>query len=178
MTTLAQVSTPAVLDVLARKYSESRAVVSTRVADYQEELRALRKRHLPGIKQAAAQASQRQAELSAQIELHPDCFVKPRTMTLHGIKLGFQKGKGRLVVDDNEATVARIEKHFGEDALLYLVVTKKPKASALIELDAGTLKKLGVTVTDTGDSVVIKSADGEVEKLVAQMLEEGATDAA
>ena len=176
MNTIASISPIAGIDVLARRYADARATVAARIDLYQDELRALQRKHVPAIKQAAGVAAQRQSELQAEIAQHPDLFVKPRTLVLHGIKVGFQKGKGSIVCDDQEQAVERIEKHFGELAPLYLIITKKPKASALIELDVATLKKLGLAVQDTGDAVVIKAADGDVEKLVAQLLEEGAKE--
>lgn len=176
MTTLTSASPIVGIDVLARKYADARAAVAKRVADYQDDFRALQKKHVPGIKQTAGVAAQRQSELQAEIAQHPELFVRPRTMNLHGIKLGFQKGKGSIACDDPAQAVERIEKHFGDDAPAYLIITKKPKTSALIELDVATLKKLGLSVQDTGDAVVIKAVDGDVEKLVAQLLEEGALE--
>ncbi|MBI5561297.1 MAG: hypothetical protein HY894_00350, partial [Deltaproteobacteria bacterium] len=45
---------------------------------------------------------------------------------------------------------------------------------------AGDLKKLGVTVEETGDAVVIKPVDGEVERVVNALLRDrtGAEEAA
>ena len=38
--------------------------------------------------------------LRALIEESPELFEKPRSVVLHGIKLGYQKGKGGIVWDD------------------------------------------------------------------------------
>jgi len=163
-----------VIDALARKYADARTHLAAAVQDLNAAVEELRRQHLPHIKQLAARAADRQATLSAQIAGHPDLFVKPRTMTLHGIKVGFQKGKGVLTHEDTtEKVVERIKSFFGDDAVQYLIIAEKPRAAALLELPAATLRKLGLQVQDTGDAVFIKATDGEIDKLVARLLDEG-----
>ena len=43
-----------------------------------------------------ANVAQADANLKAAIEQAPGLFVKPRTIVLHGLKLGYQKGKGKI----------------------------------------------------------------------------------
>lgn len=179
MSTIAQTS-PAThitgIDVLTRKYSDARAAVSGRVSTYQEELRALQKRHIPAIKQAAGIAAQRQAELQAELTAHPELFVKPRTITLHGIKVGYQKGKGQMLITDEERSIALIRK-FLPDRAEVLIKSKESVVRAVAsELPVADLRRIGIEIVDTGDSVFIRAVDGDIEKLVTQLLEEGAKD--
>ena len=77
-----------------------------------------------------------------------------------------------MEIEDVEATVAKIEKTFGPDAIAYLRVVKTPDKEALAMVPAGELKKLGITLTDTGDTIVIKPVAGDLEKAAATLLAE------
>ncbi|WP_043588967.1 host-nuclease inhibitor Gam family protein [Geminisphaera colitermitum] len=179
MPTIAQSPTPLeLIDVHAKAYAEARRVLAERTAALEDEVRDAHRRKRPGIKTALAIAQDTQANLSAAIQSHPELFERPRTMTLHGVKIGFQKGKGKLTWDDEESVVVRIEKMFGLDADAYLVIKKKPSATALGNLETRELAKLGVTVETTGDQVFIKTSDSAVDKLVKKLLKEGAVEEA
>jgi hypothetical protein len=162
-----------VIDALSRKYSNARQSLTARVKEYNDAAEQLRLKHFPGIKDAAERAAERQAELAAETKKRPDLFVKPRTMTLHGIKVGFKKGAGKIVWDDEEKVVERIRAQFSKaKAETLLVVKTTPSKDALLTLDAAALKKLGCTIEDTGDQVVIKAPVGDLEKIVAKLLEQ------
>ena len=45
-------------------------------------------------------------------------------------------------------------------------------AAALEQLDAKTLKRLGVTVTLDNDAPLIKTVDSDIEKIVTQMVKQ------
>lgn len=161
----------------AKEYAGARAIVADRASTLEAELAAVTRRKLPGIRTAIAEAANHQAQLVATIEQNPALFTRPRTMTLHGIKFGFARGKGAVDWDVEDAVlVERLEKLFrGDDALLEQLVktTKKPIANGLKGLDAKLLAKLGVTVESTGDYVFVKASDTEVDALVKKLLKEG-----
>jgi hypothetical protein len=161
------------LEGLAKEYSTTRAELAQHVGELEAELAAAKRKHIARIKLAAAAATDAQARLRAAIEAAPHLFVQPRTFTLHGIKLGYQKGKGRLVFDEAQV-IERITKHYPE--LVETAVRQKLELvkDALKNLDAKTLAKLGCTIEAAGDMVVIKTADNDIDKLVAALLDEGA----
>ena len=163
-----------VIDARAKQYAAQRDVLSDHVNAFNFELEQLRRRWMPVIRKAAARCADLQDNLSYEIKGRPDLFVKPRTMTLHGIKLGFQKGKGAVEWDDTDKVVERIRAQFVRaDAELLLDIKVTPRKAALLTLDVAALKKLGCRVVETGDAVTIKAANGDVEKLVAKILDEG-----
>jgi hypothetical protein len=160
----------------AKHYATTRGALAERVARYQSEVEALQRRCLPAIKRLFAEASDAQAQVVKSVEAHPDLFIKPRTMQLHGIKLGFQKGKGGLTAVNEDDSIAKIEKLFGEDAPTYLNIKKALRVGSLLSLDGATLKKLGLALEETGDFVFVKAVDSEVDKLVTRLLKEGAVE--
>lgn len=159
----------------AKQYADARAILGERAQALQAQIDKLRRQHLDGIVKAAAATADYRSALFQEIHQHPELFTEPRTVTVHGIKVGFQKGKGRLVWDDEEKVLARIRKLFtDEEAALLIATVAKPAKEALLLLDAATLKKLGCTVEGTGDEIVIKDTAGEIDRLVQRFLDEAA----
>lgn len=161
----------------AKQFAAARRILNERVQACKAERDAIMRRHLRGIKGAAAACAQYQAELRAAIEAHPDLFVKPRTVTLHGIKVGYQKGKGRIEWADTAKVVELIRRHLGPEAAALIKVSETPIREALLTLDLAALKKIGCTVVETGDQIVIKDTADAVDKLVARLLADGEEEA-
>lgn len=165
------------VDFRAKQFAEARRILNERVTACKAERDAVMRRHLRGIKGAATACAQYQAELRQELEAHPELFVKPRTITLHGIKVGFQKGKGRIEWADPAKVVELIRRHLGEEGAGLIKVTETPIREALLALDLATLKKIGCTVVETGDQVVIKDTEDAVDKLVARLLADAGEEA-
>lgn len=165
------------IDHTAQNYAAARKLLATRVETCKAEQDAVIKRHLGAIRDAAGLAAQAEAQLRQHIEANPDMFIKPRTMTLHGVKLGYQKGKGRIEFSDPARVCELIRKHLPDEADALILITETPVKPALVNLDVGTLRKIGCTVTGTEDTVLIKDSAAEVDRIVARLLED-AKDAA
>jgi DNA-binding transcriptional MocR family regulator len=165
------------IDSLAKQYAKARAVVSERVNELEAEVATLQRRRIGGIKVAAAEAADIAAKLRALVEQAAHLFVKPKTMTLHGITVGFRKGAGKVEWEDDAKVVSLIRKHLPEQADVLIITEEKPSADAMKNLDARELAKIGARMEGTGEFVVVKSADSAVDKLVAKILKEGATAA-
>lgn len=185
MSTLASTPSPTVaaisdLDHNAKLYRAARDVVSERVSELDAEIAALYRRKLPGIKSAIAAAKTAQDAAAAAVQRHTFIFQKPnpRTMVLHGIKVGLAKGAGKVTWEmEDDVLIGRIERMFaGEpETLELLIVTEKsPSKDALKKLEAKILAKLGVEVEGVGDYVVVADSDTEAKKLVKRILKEGA----
>ncbi len=150
----------------AREYADARALLSSLVTQLQEELEAARRVRLPGIKKAVAVAADAKSRLRASIEAAPDLFVKPRTITVAGVKVGYQKSKGKILVDEEGQVIKRIHRWLPDLAEDLIQTKEKLIKKALEKLSAAQLKKLGVTVEQDGDLIVIRPVDGDMEKLV------------
>lgn len=161
------------IDTLAKHYATARTVLADTVNELEAELAVIHRRYINRIKAAAAKAQDASAALRSAVEGAPELFVKPRTFTLHGIKVGYQKGKGRLEFD-TEAVIERIHKHCPELQDTLVRVKFELVKDALANLDVATLRKLGCSVVDADDQVIVKAADTAVDKLVAKLLDEGA----
>lgn len=159
----------------ARAYADARDKLAELVAALNDGLEQLKRDSLPGIRRAIQRASERQAELKALIEDAPDLFVKPRTVVMHGVRVGFEKGKGRIEFEDADRVVKLIKKHLSGQADVLIATKETPVKKALAQLSVKELKAIGCTVDEAGDVVVIRPVDTDVDKLVTALMK-GATE--
>ena len=160
------------IEAQAKTLADARTVLSERVSGLQEELEATKRRRLPGIKSAVASAIEAKSTLEAAIARAPGLFEDPRTIVVHGIRVGFMKGKGKIEWADEKSVIARIKQHFPDQAKVLIKIVEKVQKKALAGLSTADLKRLGCTVGEVGDVVYIKPVDDEVDKLVAKLLDE------
>jgi len=156
------------IDKTVKSYAELRRTLALVVRELNDKLERLKRERLPVIKRLVERAAEKHAALEAMIAANRDMFAKPRTVTLHGIKCGFRKNEGSIEYDDAEAVVARIKQHLANPTG-FIHITEKPNKEALAGLPALELKKLGCQVSDTGDVIVIKPVDGDVERAVGAL---------
>lgn len=164
-------TTIADIEIMARSASEARAELKDMVAQIEEETRALRRIYQKKLLRLIATAAGAETALLDAVAESPTLFERPRSVTLHGIKCGWQKGRGELVYDDANKVCALIQKHFPEQMDTCVKITMAPVKTALAMLPAADLKRIGVQIVETGDSAYIKPMDGEVAKLVDKLLE-------
>jgi len=155
-----------------RDYADKRRVLADRLARLHDEIAAAKKRLLPGIKSQAAKCHDAKAALVALIEANPGLFQKPRTITVEGIKVGLQKQKGKVSWADAKAVVKAVRRHYPERFDDLVETVEKPRKSAMNNLTVCESRKLGLTVTEDSDAVLIKAAGDDVDKLVAKILAE------
>ena len=165
------------IEARAKLYAEAREKLAAIVSDLNAGIEALKRNAMPEIKRAVARAGTHHDELRALIGAAPELFVKPKSMTINGIKCGYQKGKGKIEWDDPDQVVRLIKKHFPEQADVLIVTTEKPVKDALNSLTVAELKRLSCSVVEGGEVIFVKPVDGAVDKLVDALLKEATEDA-
>ena len=160
------------IERLVKDYAHARDHLGETLISLEEKKQALSKQYLPGIKAQVRIAKGAHARLQAAVEESRHLFVKPKTIIIFGVKVGIKKQKGKIKWANEDAVIRLIEKHFPEQVDLLVKTTKKPIKKALQSLTVADLKKLGITVAETSDAVVIEPVDSEVAKLVDALLEE------
>lgn len=153
-------------------YSAARRVLADRMQAIEDEMEKVKRRLLPGIKTAAEAAAKEKAILFRAIEESPELFTRPRTQLFHGVRVGYQKGKGRIVIENSVVTVKLIKKVFPNEVDILIRCVETPVKSALAQKSATELKRIGVTVEETGDQIVIEATDSEIDRLVEALLKE------
>jgi len=151
------------IDGLTREFSDKRKALASHVRALEDAIAAVRLQHMPA-----------QALLHAAIDESKGLFSRPKTMILHGTKIGLQKAKGKVKFSNATNVIKLIKKHLSEKQDLLIKTTEKLLKSGIEKLSVGELKQIGCEVAETGDEIVIKPTDGDIEKLVDALLKEGA----
>jgi hypothetical protein len=165
------------IEVATLEFSQARAALVDVAIAFQNEINAVKLKHMHDLKTTVAAARAKHAELGMLIQQSPDLFKKPRTVMFHGVKVGYQKGKGKMEWEDTEQVVRLIKKHFADQADVLIITEEKPAKDALAQLTVDELKKVAITIQASGDQVVIKDTASEVDKLVAAFLKDEVTEA-
>lgn len=160
------------IEALTRHYAAARKALLLTVDELNERLDKTRSRYIEDIRLGLEDVVKKQEALKRAIEASPELFKKPKTAVFHDIKVGFQKGKGKISWEDDDLLVKRIHRLIPDQAGVVLKTEEVPVKKALEQLDAKVLKKLGITVEDAGDQVVIRPVDSEAEKEIKAMLRE------
>lgn len=158
------------IDAAAKKLRQERDVLTERATSLNDELEAVTRRKMSGLRRAVAAVAEAQAALQAAIAQAPHLFKSPRTAVLHGIKFGYRKGTGKIDWEDDEQLIKLIRRYHPDQFDVLCKTTEKPVRDALSQLTAAELKKLGVKVDDSGDVVFVKDATTTVDKLVKALL--------
>lgn len=169
MATLEQIETK------AKAHAQAREKLSDIVTALQDGIDALKRNAMPRLKAAVNKAADTSDELLQLVNESPELFVKPKSVVFHGIRLGYQKEKGKIEFDDPDLVMKLIRKHLPDLAETLIATTEKPSKEALNNLTAEQLKKIGVKVTSDTDVVFIRAADSDVDKLVNALIK-GATE--
>lgn len=160
------------IETLTKAWADAQDSLVTTVQGLEDAVESLKRQYLPALKRQVAIAAAKKAELRSAIEDSRTLFTRPKTLVIHGVKVGYEKGKDEVIVEDEDLTVALIEKHFPEDKDLYIKTKKTVKKRAVKDLSELELKSIAVTVTEPGDVVVIKSMDSQIKKYVDKLLKE------
>ena len=156
------------IEQLTKAYADAHDTLTERVDTLQAELEAVRRQHMAGIRSAVRSAKTSKDKLSAIIEANPQEFKKPRTQIISGIRVGFKKGKGKLIISNEEKSIARVRKHMQDEADILIKTTETLIKKALDNLSVIQLRLLGITVEDASDQVVIKPTDRSEERRVGK----------
>lgn len=157
----------------AEDYAAERDRLCELVEALERQVEDAKRKALPDIRDAVRRTSEAHDRLRAAVELHPELWEgKRRTVVIAGVRVGMTKGKGKLTWDDVAQVVKLIRRHFPEQSEAMIRVREEPIRKALAELTVTELKRLGVTVEEADDQVVIKPTDSEVDKLVSKLLED------
>ncbi len=172
----------------AKALAAARAKLSKAVAALNAKIEAAHRRHIPTIRTHVGAVADAEANLRDVLRTAPDLFVAPRTITESGIKCGYQAHDENLELPGDkagrEAIVTLVKKLWRPEeikALGLLATVETPVADKLLEFatekQLEQLVKAGAEHTKKGDHILIKTADGAIDKLVAKLLK-AASDAA
>lgn len=154
------------IENLAQHFAACRDELGAHINAMNDEIQSLKEQYLGHIRAALRTYNTAEDDLRAAVAAAPALFEKPRTRVLHGVRVGIQKGKGAMAVDDPPRTLELIRKLLPEQVETLIRASYSPVKEALAQLDAQTLKRLGVHVTNAVDEVVVRATDTDMDKLI------------
>jgi hypothetical protein len=114
----------------------------------------------------------REATLISLVESAPHLFVKPKTLIISGVKIGFTVSTGKVEFLDEEANViARIRRLFPNEEDTLIRTAEEVNKDAVRLLDPDDMKRIGCKIEGAGDQPIVKRTAGDVEKLFKAMVE-------
>lgn len=168
----------AALERDAARFRAARDTLREAATAANSDIEQVKRTHLPALRRAIAGVAEAEAELRAAVEISPaSLWTKTRTRVLHGVRLGWAKKRGKVEMDDEAATIARIRKLLPADqAALLIRVREAVHKPAVYDLTAADLKRLGIRVADDADAVVVKDIESELDRAIEALLAQAAQE--
>jgi DNA-binding ferritin-like protein (Dps family) len=168
------------IESLAQAYAERYRELQGAVQALEDGVRTIKRKLLPTIRRLAEEGAAHKSALLAAVGDSKALFEKPkpRTRLIAGVKVGLQKRRGQVVIDDEEATLRRIRELLPKDQAELVIRTKESvHKPAVYDLTAGDLKRLGIKVDADTDEAIAKIAGEDIEGMVDALLDGDEDDA-
>ncbi|MCI0450506.1 MAG: hypothetical protein L0Y79_12125 [Chlorobi bacterium] len=161
------------IETLTKEFSEASDSLTLLKKELGSEIETAKSKYFKKIKDLAEVVVLKKSELEQAIISGRHLFIKPKTLVISGVKVGFQKTKDKIVWDDEEHVAYLIEKVMGKGTAEMLVKTeKKPIKESLMKLGEDELSKIACRIEKGEDKVVIKTVDSEIDKFVNSLMKE------
>lgn len=166
------------IEELTKAFAKQRTAVISDAASMQLELEAVHKRYAAPLRRQVKALLKAQADLTAAIEANTALFPEgAKTRVFDAIKVGLQKGKGRLLGVEAEITVPKLEllrekaTQANDIELLErirgaLSYQAKLSAEGLGKLQPAEMEAIGIRAVAGTQSVLIKPVDNDSYKAV------------
>lgn len=158
------------IEKLTAAYASDQNDLNALIAEITAETEVLKKRYQLRLKRTICQVTAKYEGLYRAVAEHPELFEKPKTQMFEGIKVGIVAGKGKVQIDDEEQTIALIEKKLPSKADLLIKVTKALVKSAVAQLSDDERAKINAQIVGKESRVVITSVDSAVNKILNSII--------
>lgn len=164
---------------LTGKLQEAHTKLCEAVTEMNHDIELVRQSHLSRLKRCVARAKELRSAVIAAIESTPALFIKPKSLILHGIKVGFKKLPDGILITDEATTIDLITTHCPELLPTLVRTTEALNKKHLATLPPDTLQQIGVSIEPGAEETMAVPVDSNVDRLVkALMADEPETDAA
>lgn len=157
------------IEQATKTYADAHTELRDLVDDLHDQIETLKRDRLKKIKRAVAKAAEEKSNLFHVIDGNREMFGKPRTYVFHGVKIGLEKGKGKIEIPDPIRTLDKIKDRYDAPGN-YIRTKEEPNKDTLKLLPAHDLKILGINITAAEDAVVIKAMGNDLDKIVDALL--------
>ena len=164
------------IETLTKEYAKASGSLADTVQKLEDAVEALKRQYIPAIERQVGIAAERKAALRTAIEDSRDLFKRPKTLIVHGWKVGYEKSKEEVTIEDEDLTVKLLKEKYPDEMHMYIRTKETVKRRAVKDLSELELKLIGVRVKQSEDVVVIKSTASEIRKYIDKLLKEKEQD--
>ncbi len=161
------------IERLCRSYAKARDALADLTEQIREERRKVIRPRMRSLRSKAAEALESRDRLQEAILSAPHLFTAPRTRTMHGVKVGYLKQRGRADYANEADVISRIRERLPEREPLLIRVKETLNLNGLRDLDARQMAAIGVTITDVDDKWVISTAKDDLDRIVDALIDDG-----
>ena len=162
---------------LCRAFADALADRDAIVSGIVAAQRAIARGKLRSMEAVSRRLSEAEEQLQAAIAESPELFVKPRTQTIEGIRVGFRKAPGKLDIPDEARSIGLVRKKLPDQESLLVNITEALDKNALRNLTVRELASIGVTLGEDGDQVAITVPKSSAAKLLDALIAQGREEA-
>ena len=152
-----------------------RASLEATVLRMRERQREAVREDMEALRVEAAEYSAARDELEAMVGDAARLFRKPKSRSMHGVKVGFRKKVGKLVLEDERLTIDGLRELLPKsqtDLLIRVAESVDKTALKDIDLTPAQIKRLGISITRDTDEPFVTVAKGDLDKVVDALLAE------
>jgi len=158
----------AVIEEAAKDYADAYNALMAQVTEIENAIADIQQEAAPELRRLVAAAKTAKGDCTLLIESNRHLFGKPKTKTFHGVKVGLQRSKGKVVYDcDDDVMVTRIRTLQPKLFNTLVAVKETPVKDALRALPDKVRHLLGfeiksdtyLPVVTVGKSDVLKAAE-------------------
>lgn len=153
-------------------YRSRRDTLRMLAAQVNDAIEAIKRQHLTGLRAALAEVAAAESALREAVQASPaELWRRARTRVVHGVKVGWSKARGRVEFDDEAKVIERMRRLLpAEQASLLIRVRESVHKPAVYDLTGADLRRLGISVSDDCDSVVVKDIESELDRALQALL--------
>lgn len=165
------------LESAAKEYSSSCRILRNLKECLDNELEKIKLKYTEQFAEASKNAGEAYQMLFTLVSASEELFQDKKSMSISGVKFGYQKKKGKIEIDNEEFTINKLQELFPDNADMYLSKKISVSKKALDNLAAADLKKIGVNIIQDSSEPFVKLTDDEIQKLLDAIIKEAAKDA-
>lgn len=171
-----------IMERCAKELATARQTLQADLLLANQALTLIHAQHADKLRTGAKRVAELEGQLLDYVDLSPDLFEKPQSVEFDGVRFGWRKGKGQIVlpkpVQAMKRLIGRIRlKLTKRQQEAVLKVEVKVLKGPLGKLDGDTLKKLGIKIEGTDLAPFVTYPESDFDKAVKWWLKPlGAAD--
>ncbi|MEM7047844.1 MAG: host-nuclease inhibitor Gam family protein [Pseudomonadota bacterium] len=159
------------INEFAQTYAEENERLAAILVAIDKDIRVIHERYAAALADQAMLVSCCRGELIDLVDAARHLFVKPKSQTVAGVRVGLRKGQDRLKYDDEGKLIHRISTLLPAQADSLLRQKIEINKDALKILSTEDRQRLGVKLVMGADEPFAQISKSDAEKVAASILE-------